>query len=94
MKNLPQKIYLNVGPDPGEDFSRLSDVTWSEDQQFDGDPLYIRHGQYLEYLRALIDAVAWLEDQPLGVYKDIFGFHEGLTLREYSITMKKLLLAD
>lgn len=40
MKNLPEKIYLQVGDDPGDNFSDLAEVTWSQDKIFDTDIEY------------------------------------------------------
>lgn len=44
MKNIPQRIFLNLGDIKGlgiKDFNDL-EVTWSEDRVFDSDIEYIR----------------------------------------------------
>lgn len=43
MKNIPKRIYLNIGdnvPDDA-DFRDLSEVTWSEERMFDSDIEYV-----------------------------------------------------
>ena len=45
MKNIPQRIFLNLGEieySGVKDFKELSDVTWSEDRFFDSDVEYKR----------------------------------------------------
>nr|DAJ39486.1 MAG TPA: hypothetical protein [Caudoviricetes sp.] len=45
MKNIPQRIFLNLGEIENsgvKDFKELSDITWSEDRVFDSDIEYIR----------------------------------------------------
>jgi hypothetical protein len=44
MKNIPEKIYLNIGEDHSliDDFNDLSDVTWCQDQIDDKDIEYVR----------------------------------------------------
>lgn len=45
LKNIPNKIYLNLGLDGecGEvDFNELDDITWSQDEISDGDIEYVR----------------------------------------------------
>ena len=44
MRNIPNKIYLNMGCDPKEvkDFSELSEVTWCVDKINDNDIEYQR----------------------------------------------------
>jgi len=48
MKNIPKKIYLQIGEDAelAEDFSELSeeDIAWSTDRIFDNDIEYSRSG--------------------------------------------------
>lgn len=48
MKNLPERIYLNLGDDCPEDadFSDLSEVTWSEDKMFPSDVEYSRRPEW------------------------------------------------
>lgn len=43
MKNLPKRIYLNIGDGVPEDvdFRDLSEVTWSEERMFDSDIEYV-----------------------------------------------------
>lgn len=53
MKNIPKKIFLNVGDDPGDDFSELKEVTWCDTHQFDDDIEYI-NGR--THQRALLNA--------------------------------------
>jgi len=55
MKNIPKKIYLNIGDDlpgldfidPDEDFNDLSGVTWSKDQVGRGDFEYHYRGGWI-----------------------------------------------
>ncbi len=44
MKNLPERIWLNLGEDvpEGADFRELGEVTWSEEPVNDGDVEYVR----------------------------------------------------
>ena len=45
LKNIPDRIYLNLGLDGecGEvDFNELDEVTWSQDEISDGDIEYVR----------------------------------------------------
>lgn len=45
MKNIPQRIFLNLGEiehSGVKDFKELSEITWSEDRVFDSDIEYIR----------------------------------------------------
>lgn len=45
MKNIPKRIFLNLGEieySGIKDFKELSDVTWCEDRVFDSDIEYIR----------------------------------------------------
>ena len=44
MKNIPNKIYLNIGYDPekGDDFNDLGEVTWCVDKVNDNDIEYQR----------------------------------------------------
>lgn len=43
MKNIPKRIFLNVGDleDSNIDFAELRDVTWSDDRIYDTDIEYI-----------------------------------------------------
>ena len=44
MKNIPNKIYLQVDPenDKPEDFNDLAEVTWCQDRIFDSDISFVR----------------------------------------------------
>ena len=48
MKNLPERIYLNIGDEvPSDsDFRELSEVTWSEERVFDNDIAFTRKPQW------------------------------------------------
>lgn len=48
MKNLPERIYLNIGDEvPSDsDFRELSEVTWSEEKMFDNDIAFTRKPQW------------------------------------------------
>jgi hypothetical protein len=52
MKNIPDKIYLNIGEDLDaiEDFGTLREVTWCQDRIHDGDIEYIRAPESSAYL--------------------------------------------
>ena len=42
MKNLPTKIYLQIGEDnENEEFIDLNEVTWCKDRIFDNDVCYV-----------------------------------------------------
>lgn len=44
MKNIPQKIYLQLGDDyldESSDFNKCSEVTWCEDRQYESDIEYV-----------------------------------------------------
>lgn len=49
MKNLPERIYLNIGNEvPADvDFRELSEVTWSEEKMFDNDIAFTRKLQWI-----------------------------------------------
>lgn len=49
MKNLPERIYLNIGDEvPADsDFRELSQVTWSEERVFDNDIAFMRKPQWI-----------------------------------------------
>ena len=62
MKNMPKKIYLQIGSDdldPLSDFNKCSEVTWCEDRQHESD---------IEYVLAkeiVADVLNWLNQNPL-----------------------------
>lgn len=49
MKNIPDKIYLNLGDECpyNADFRNLSEVTWSEDKVNDNDIEYVRKSEWI-----------------------------------------------
>lgn len=49
MKNIPERIYLNIGDEvPADvDFRELSEVTWSEEKMFDNDIAFTRKPQWI-----------------------------------------------
>lgn len=49
MKNLPDKIYLNLGDECpyNADFRNLSEVTWSENKVNDNDVEYVRKSEWI-----------------------------------------------
>lgn len=49
MKNIPDKIYLNLGDECpyNADFRNLSEVTWSEDKVSDNDIEYVRKSEWI-----------------------------------------------
>lgn len=49
MKNLPERIYLNIGDEVSADvdFRELSEVTWSEEKVFDNDIAFTRKPQWI-----------------------------------------------
>ena len=49
MKNLPERIYLNIGDEvPADvDFRELSEVTWSEEKMSDNDIAFTRKLQWI-----------------------------------------------
>ena len=52
MKNIPNKIFLNIGTDEKDlDFNTLAQVTWSKDRVFDNDLEFIS----VSFLLAEID---------------------------------------
>lgn len=59
MKNVPKRIYLQVGDEAAEDDTLdfrndLDDVTWAEDQVFQSD---------IEYVRADLVREMWRSEQ-------------------------------
>ena len=52
MKNIPEKIYLQVDPENENpnDFNDLHEVTWCQDKINDNDIEYIRKDKIEEYL--------------------------------------------
>lgn len=57
IKNLPEKIYLNLGDGclDDTDFHALSEVTWSEDKATDNDVEYIRKSEWISVDERLPD---------------------------------------
>lgn len=55
MKNIPEKIYLNIGEDlPAyADFRGLSEVTWSEEKVTDADIPYAHKSEWTSVADAL-----------------------------------------
>ena len=55
IKNLPERIYLNLGDGclDHADFRDLSEVTWSEDKATDNDVEYIRKSEWISVEDAL-----------------------------------------
>lgn len=47
MKNIPERIYLNIGEEASADFRELSEVTWSEERVDDNDIAYTRKPQWI-----------------------------------------------
>lgn len=49
MKNLPERIYLNIGDECPDDvdFRELSEVTWSEERVSDNDIQYQRQSEWI-----------------------------------------------
>lgn len=49
MKNIPEKIWLNIGEEVPNyaDFHDLSEVTWSENKVFDNDVEYVRKSEWI-----------------------------------------------
>ena len=45
MKNIPEKIYLQLGEDIGEDFKEHHEVSWCVDKIYDTDLEYVSIGQ-------------------------------------------------
>lgn len=54
MKNLPSKIYLDLGTPDADDFSDLKQVTWSKDNA---------SGEGIEYVRKdlMFDFLKWMD---------------------------------
>lgn len=75
MKNIPEKIYLNLGEDcPADvDFRDLSEVTWSETKVFPNDIEYARKTEWVSVNERLPEderyfyLVADVRMNPLGV---------------------------
>lgn len=55
MKNLPERIYLNIGDEvPADvDFRELSEVTWSEEKMSDNDIAFTRKLQWISVAEEL-----------------------------------------
>ena len=70
MKNLPDKIYLNLGDLTEEeykelDFHDLSDVTWSEDDVQGRNVEYVRKDAFIE------KALEWIRENIRPYYHDV-----------------------
>lgn len=46
MKNIPKKIYLQVGDDAGDDFNKLHGVTWCDEKINDSDIAFLLDEKY------------------------------------------------
>lgn len=77
MKNIPSKIFLQVGEDVDnqDDFRDLGEVTWCEDMIFDTDIEYTRHIASYSELSELVKAICWLRDQHVEAYQEALGLH-------------------
>lgn len=67
MKNIPNKIYLQVGgecPDDA-DFEELGEVSWNKDKVFENDIRYINEDRVYKAFR---DIASYLEDS---IYRGI-----------------------
>lgn len=64
MKNIPKKIYLQVGDNSGNDFGKLHGVSWCEDRINDSDIEY-------ELSLGIIGRVAFFS---LGVIAVVSGY--------------------
>lgn len=69
MKNLPKRIYLNIGDGVPDDanFHDLSEVTWSEERMFDNDIEYVRKSEWIPVREQLPEpmqcVLAWIGDE-------------------------------
>ena len=63
MTHTPDRIFLNFGPYPGDDFKDHSEVTWCTDKINESDVEYVRADHttdeltFLEYLRAHVQNI-------------------------------------
>lgn len=74
MKNIPQKIYLQLGDDyldESSDFNKCSEVTWCEDRQDESDTEYVlaeytkRASQSPELINEILTKyMEWAENLP------------------------------
>lgn len=71
MKNIPDRIYLNLGSECpyNADFRNLSEVTWSEDKVSDNDIEYVRKSQWISVNERLPEemqrVLVWIGDEAL-----------------------------
>ena len=75
MKNLPEKIYLNLGiDDMPEDFNELHGVSWADIRINKTDPCYVREDVFYKKLLSKLhqiesgdftvaDYIEWIKDK-------------------------------
>lgn len=71
MKNIPERIWLNLGEgvDRDDDFREYSHVTWSEEKIFDDDIEYVRKTEWVSVEERLPEpmqrVLVWIGDEAL-----------------------------
>lgn len=77
MKNIPERIYLNIGEEAPSDFRKLSEVTWSEERIFDNDIAYTLRPQLISVEEKLPeDGQKVIACRKGGKDLDIWTFHK------------------
>mgnify|MGYP003553169691 CR=1 FL=1 len=60
MTNTPDRIFLNFGPHPGDDFKDHSEVTWCTDKINESDVEYVRAESTTDEITFLEGLKIWL----------------------------------
>ena len=60
MTNTPDRIFLNFGPYPGDDFKDHSEVTWCTDKINESDVEYVRADHTTDEITFLEGLKIWL----------------------------------
>lgn len=82
MKNLPKKIYLNIGTNQSEDFKELSEVTWGQDRISNDCIEYVLASASTPTLSVDEASISPIEDLIWFMSDGIGGLDESLRLSE------------
>lgn len=79
MKNLPERIYLNLGDGcfDDADFRDLSEVTWSEEKVNDTDVEYVRKSQWINVDERLPEDETMVTAHSPNGRIDVLKYHDG-----------------
>lgn len=77
MKNVPERIYLNLGDETTDDFRDLSEVTWSEDRVTENDIEYALASQWISVEERLPEEDAMVTAHSPNGRIDVLRYHDG-----------------